>query len=286
MRKRLSEKMKAKTDSLVLQQLVRPAFGRISAAILVIALVLEGSGCYGKSAEPSGPTLEPPAELGASWVLSGTHELPSASVRLHLNDRQWFMKPAPDWTLDAACRKAATVLVYDSHYGLMLIGGREVSSPVVSDKGEALAAEKPLFDRTPEQFASQTQQKVAGWPRFPVRAFAWRHEPSFDQKTNLGRWGFVARNNDRVWMAFSWLLFDRSGYVSVLLLSRPSDFDVTMKKLEDLAAPPVDIERLATWVPPLDASDDPAAYDTSTLMLFDFPIAVRCALKSNFGHGF
>lgn len=276
--------MKAKTYHPIL--LIRLAFGRASATILAIALVLEGSGCYGKSAEPSGPNLEPPAELGSTWELSGTHELPGASVRFHLNDHQWFMKPAPDLTLDPACRKAATVLVYDSYYGLMLIGRRDVNSPVVSDKGETLTHEKPLFDGTPERFASKTQQRVAAWPRFPVQAFTWRHEPSFNQRTDLGRWGFVARSNDRAWMAFSWLLFDRSGYVSVLLLSRPSDFDVTMKQLESLAAPPVGIERLATWVPPLDASDDPATFDTSTLMLFNFPIAVRCALRSNFGHGF
>lgn len=230
---------------------------------------------------------QPPKELGPNWRQTDEIDLAGDGLRLRLRDDQWALTSPAGWPTGRLCRKFASILVYDPQLGLLLVARRELKLPVVYDwslmtEGLEDMAEVPL------RSAMRDAPAMPAAPRFPLDEYAWRTKLEFDEQRHIARWGFTAKTSDVTWAAYSWLLFDGTGFTSVLLLSRPrGEAERVWSSLDSRADPPVIVQYLSP-PKPLTAGDTTGldTYGTDFLALFQLSDAVGCLLRARFGAGY
>lgn len=230
-------------------------------------------------------TAPPPKELGLNWRQVNEIDLAGDGIRLMLRDGQWALSSPTGWAASRPCKKFASVLVFDPQLGLILVARQSFENPVVHEWDLMTSASESMVE-IPLRSVVRDAPAVASAPRFPLKEYAWRIKPAFDEQRQIARWGFTAKTNDVTWAAYSWLLFDGIGFTSVLLLSRPNEESI-WSNLDARADPPILVQFLSTPTP-LRRGDTSGldAYGTDFLTLFQLSDAVGCSLRVGFGAGY
>jgi len=249
----------------------------VALALMASTLPALADNKVGDAAQP----FHPPRELAGRWKESGTYDLKSAGIRIHVKPgQQILLLDDNPLSIYRRCRSQIQAIVHDPKLGLALVGRFNADHAVT---GEWDSLSTSMF---PQMIKWYRERQASGWVRLPLRSADFYSPPIYDPSAYRARWVFSFAKDDATWFSSYWFAFDREGFVVVALLSNGPGIDGLDAAIDKTLQPPILVENLQPHPVPLASSDDSRDFTAAFLAIMAEPVIGTCQSQTPFGDSY